>query len=344
MRKKIGLYLLSFVCFTVYALSLNPDFMEWWSTYRWEKLGIADTRTHHGDLYSYCFLPGFTDPPTPPLKELREAETGTDLYIIHDSYLLSKIKKENFKGLHKLIMSDYRGDGISVKPDPSKKNILIIETSERTADWRLKDLANMFAKLNVDKNLPVPIEKKDDPKRPWRDYIFNENINHSLEYNLFEYRLFFPVREFKALINYNWFGRISKDVVLSTDKKHLLLKETIDTSLYSSSFRKIRPDEIANIVNSVNAAVQHYRENGFNEVYISIIPNPVSIVDTERMPYNHKIDLICGDTSLKAQSINVYPLFKNAGQQLYLRDDSHWNTNGIQLWVDEVNKKVLGQN
>jgi hypothetical protein len=338
--RKIALYALAFLFFTIYVLSLYVPFMEWWSEIKTNKLHIADSRTNHGDLYNYCFLPGYHDTPCEPLREYSTRKKGNNLFILHDSYLLSKIKKENFENIDSLILSDFRGEGVFVKPDTAKRNILIIECSERMAEWRLTDLGNMYAKMNLQAP-PIAAATSQDEQKSIQDYFFNPNAGLNLEYNLFDYELFSVFKEIKALINYKLFGRIRKDVSLSSDKNYLLLTETIDTLQPTSSFKKLNSSEIEKIVSAVNMAVDYYMQGGFDEVYISIIPNPVSIVDEKRGTYNHKIEMICNHPKLNAKCIDVYPRFKKSGQQLYLRDDSHWNTNGIRMWVEEVNKKIL---
>lgn len=339
--RKIKLYIFSFSCLTLFVLSLNKPFMEWWSDYRILSLKIPPTLGRYGDLYSASFLPRFMDTAATKLKIYTPALKSTDLYILHDSYLFGKIKKENFQNIDSLILSDFRGGGVYVQPNPKKRNILIIECSERTAGWRLTDKSVIFSKIRVG-NSPALIKNPTYAESMQiSKYFFNPLINQNLEFNLFDYPLFKKLKESKALINYTLFNRMVKDVVESTDKQYLFLNETVNPNLASSSFRFISNEEINNIVINLNLISRHYEDNGFDEIYFSIIPNPVSIIDAERLPYNHKIERIENNYLLETNYIDVYTIFKQRRNQIYRKDDSHWNNYGLQLWVYEVNTKIL---
>lgn len=339
--KRVGLYIFSFVMLAVYALSLNRSFMEWWADFRTYTLHAPHTRARYGDLYSNCFLPGYTDTAYIPLKEYETKHGKTDLYILHDSYLTDKLKKENFIGVNKLVTEDYRDAEKYVTLDTSKTNILIIECSERTAEWRLTDTATMFARIKAVEEMPLnDVDLKDESGISLLDRCFNPNINQNLEFSLYDYEWFRPVKELKAQINFSLFGRMPKEVTVSTNKYYLLLSETVDPELYASSFKPLNSSYEDWVIYMINVVYDHYKSQGFDEVYFSIIPNPVSIVDAQRMPYNHKIEVLENHPSLYAPYISMYFPFKNSYERIYRRDDSHWNGNGIQVWVDEVNKRM----
>jgi hypothetical protein len=170
--------------------------------------------------------------------------------------------------------------------------------------------------------------------------IFNPHINSNIEFNLFDYELFRPVKEWKALLNYKLFKRIPKDIAISTNGKYLLLNETVDPYLPNSSFCRVEDAEINTLAWQMNLIKEHYKQGGFTDVYFSFIPNTVSIVDGDRNGYNHKLERIQGNYFLEANYLDIYHLFKKSQQRLYRRDDSHWNGNGLQLWVNKVNEKL----
>ncbi len=333
--RKVWLYLFSFACLTVYILSLNRPFMEWWADFRTYKLNAAYAKARYGDLYSICFLPGYTDTTFTPLKKFDE--TGnTDLYILHDSYLEGKIENNNFKGLNKLITVNYNTDGVNIVPDRSKKNILIIECSERS-DWRFTDTTSIFAKMSLSYRNRIPQAYEGEPLT---NYFFNPNINQNLEFSLYDYEYFIPVKELKAQINYSLFRRIPKDVSVSTDEKYLFLSETTVPWYEASSFCTVNEQRIQIVTALINQVTARYKRNGFDEVYFSLIPNPVSIVDANRMTYNHKIEMLEKAHGLEAKYISVYNTFRDTKEKIYRNDDSHWNGKGLQLWVDEVNRTI----
>jgi len=335
--KKVWLYIFSLACLLVYALSLNRAFMEWWADYRTYTLHAAHARARYGDLYSNCFLPGYMDTAYIPLKENKVAG-NTDLYIIHDSYLEGKILKENFIGLNKLVMADYRSGGGEVRPDKTKRNILVIECSERTAEWRLTDTLTILSRIDVSgKKLNGSAEQDGEPLL---NYFFNPNINQNVEFMLYDYEYFIPVKNAKAWLNYVLFKRLPKDVSISTDEKYLLLNETVDPRSATGSFAPLDHAYLNYVTRCVNRLNAYYRSNGFDEVYFSVIPNPVSIVDEYRGPYNQKMGWLEKNNLLQGKYLSMYLVFKGARSRIYRTDDTHWNGNGLQLWVDEVNKII----
>lgn len=338
MRKAI-LYIISLCSLLVYSLSLHSPFMEWWALYRTYTLSAAPARARYGDLYSMSFLPGYVDTAFLPLKKY-DQPGNTDLYIIHDSYLADKLDKTNFKYINRLVTSDFRNGSTTFKLDDGRRNILIIECSERSIAWRLTDTANLFLRMH-------PALPDYDPGivEPGTDeflmsLLFNPNINQNLEFSLYDYEWFIPIKEAKAWINYSLFKKLPPDVTISTNEKYLLLNETVDPRSNISSFAPLDRSYLDYVIKCQNYILQHCTKVGFDEVYFSLIPNPVTILDPNRMAYNHKIEFVEQNPQLKARVISVYSVFQNTNQQIYRRDDTHWNGRGIQLWVDEVNKRL----
>ena len=72
----------------------------------------------------------------------------------------------------------------------------------------------------------------------------------------------------------------------------------------------------------------------------SIVPNPVSLLQPES--YNHLLpDLqnTAKSGQLKMPLIDVYETISQTGNPAayYQRGDTHWNDNGIQIWIGKVN-------
>jgi hypothetical protein len=148
--------------------------------------------------------------------------------------------------------------------------------------------------------------------------------------------------ECKAAINYYVFNRAAEGVVISDDKRYLFFKETMDKGGTRSSFSGIGADEITLIVNNLNTIYDHYRKCGFTEVYFSMIPNPVTILQPKG--YNNLIPAIQNDPRLRMKLIDIYTAFKNSKEDLYLHADTHWNIKGKQMWVDSINKIIAQHN
>jgi hypothetical protein len=168
--------------------------------------------------------------------------------------------------------------------------------------------------------------------------IFNKDLSRNLELLLFDDKLFTPIKELKALLNYNLFGRVTKEVAVSTDKKRLLLNITVDTSDIHSAFRYKSIQQIDTITANLKVAKNYYEAIGFKKVFLSIIPNPVSIYDENRMPYNHLLERVEHETNMPI--ISIYKTYKLDRHNLYFLSDAHWNPLGFDIWVAQVNKTL----
>ena len=139
-------------------------------------------------------------------------------------------------------------------------------------------------------------------------------------------------------INYYLFSRADGSVVISNDRNYLFFTETVVKDRNSGSYCPVGMDEIDGIVSNLNTIYDHYKAGGFNEVYLSIIPNPVTIL--QHTGYNNLIPLIQNHPKLKMKCIDSYSVFMNIPGDYYLRGDTHWNKNGKQTWIDLVNKTL----
>jgi hypothetical protein len=135
------------------------------------------------------------------------------------------------------------------------------------------------------------------------------------------------------------FDKVDKEVKMGPDHKYLLYYQTVDTSMESSSFREIPDFEIDTLINKLNRLESHYRACGFKEIYLSIIPNPVTILypQYEGFEYNELIPRIEHNTKLKMKVVDVYNDFKVAQNPIYQFSDTHWNRNGDNIWLNNLN-------
>ena len=114
-----------------------------------------------------------------------------------------------------------------------------------------------------------------------------------------------------------------------------------DTTLkVVSSFSGLTDREVNTLVDSVNAVAKQYRQLGFDEVYLSIIPNKATILETNRTDYNHLIERIQRNPNLVVPTINVYDSYKHSTLSPYLKSDTHWNCEGRAMWLEQVRKKI----
>lgn len=321
-------------------ISEHRDSDKWWGSYP----------CLHGDLISMSYLDmvrAFNPPPdrTPLVKPSYAGTPNTDLYIHGDSYTYH-LGDTVFAGLHQLFLID-RNHGMNYHLDNSRKNILVIEVSERYLRAYFSGLQmldevcdSMIRKksIAVANDITRPVEASLIPGFHVND-LFNKYINQNLQGNLFNYNFIMPVFESKAALNYFVFNRASGDVVISRDRKFLFLRETVSLTDIGSSYVPVGDEVVEKLVSNFNAIYRHYRENGFQEVYLSMIPNSATIMQPEG--YNVLIPRIQNNSRLQMKIIDVYGSFSKSPKVLYQPGDTHWNNAGKQLWLQLVNEKLI---
>lgn len=311
---------------------------EWWGVHH----SVEGDLVGMSYLYYAKNLCGGNDY-TLPRKECNQNER-VKLLLWGDSYTY-KIKDSAFPCASPYMFGRRHFQTAEYTIDTSKRNILVIEVTERDMlDYFSNTSIFDFLKKNDEDHVrEIAVVPENEEESKWSfDYwfvrIFNHNINQNIEYNLFNYNVLQMPRKIKALFNYSIFDRASGDVVLSSDKKYLLLKETVSKKGRSSSYAALSQEAIDNVVMMLNLVYQHYKGDGFDEVYLSIIPNPASILEPTH--YNRLIPLIQTNPLMQMKCIDIYTPFTKNREEVYRRGDTHWNTTGMNMWVDEVNKII----
>ena len=345
--KKIIAYVLAFLGIAVLVLSTSKGLSEdignrreyignrefWW----------AQQSGKWGDLTSMSYLDQvarFCEHRSYNFDKVPEGDKNIDLYLYGDSYVM-EIPKEAFHHLDTFVFH-YRYDDRDYSINHAKRNILILKLSERFIRERFRSpslLSNFRVNGNTS-NFPAAQKK---PKKAEVDSpfsirsLFNPHINQNLEYHLFNYNFLIAPRQLKAVLNYKLFNRASGDVVISDDGKYLFYKMTVTQNNICSSYDPLGEREVSTIVASLDTIYDNYKRAGFAEIYFSAIPNPVSILQPG--PYNNLIPLIQDDPKLKMPFIDLYTIFKQAKDPaiLYRAGDTHWNNNGLQIWLHDVN-------
>ena len=345
MRRILSIFVLIFFT-AVYLLSSNDYMMKKIAPSRYEMTNLfGSDKYRYGDLFGLCYLKDFKieSEKEPPILSSCKKPGNVNLYLICDSYLWSFIKTDSiFCNVNKMRYARWLyNERIEEKLDTTHRNILIIESSERFARKLLKDTLDMYSSMRVSKR----VEKSNfsESETLWDKilrYLYNENVNQNLEFNLFDYRFLTPVKELKAELNYRVFGRINNDVSISTDKNYLLYGPTTDSTKNTSSFNHVNDKEVSELISNLNIEYKYFRALGFDEVYLSLIPNPVSIINPDFGNYNYLIARIQQRKDRLIPIIDTYDLFKTVQYPIYYKSDSHWNYDGFQLWVNQTNKML----
>lgn len=344
MRKIFSIIIFGFFS-AVYLISSNGYLMKKIAPFRYEMNSpLGSDKYRYGDLFGLSYLPEYKIVPEKKVIPHCDYERpgNVNLFMICDSYIWGFVKTDSiFCNVNKMeILRWARGEKIEEKLDSTFKNILIIEVSERYARQFLPDTTGVFSSLIVQKeneNLNFKRASETLSDKILR-YLYNKDINQNLEFNLFDYRFLTPFKEAKAELNYRLFGRTSKDVAVLPDKAYLFYGPTIDSTKNTSSFNSVSETEVSALITCINSEYKHFKMLGFDEVYLSIIPNPVSILDPDLGRYNNLVERIQNRKDLNVPVIDIFKLFKDAHYQIFYKSDSHWNYDGLQIWVNQVNE------
>jgi hypothetical protein len=345
--KKIGVYIVLVFFASVYIISSNLELNKMFTQYRFSSKSIIGSDVgKYGDLYDGCYLHDYKKTSFMngglDLTSLNKPSNclspkKIDLFVMSDSYL-HYLSDSMLCGINKL--THCYSERIKAL-DKNKINVLLIETVERLLRRDFCDTTKTFNKLRIgDDDIPVTTSGFSR----FMSLIMEPASKPELEFNLFGYKPFTRIKEMKAQMNYELFNRINKEVTMSSDKKYLYLTETIDKTSKRSSFSPISTEEITKIVKTLNSIYKHYKALGFDEVYFSIMPNPVSVLNTESTTYNQLIPKVQYHNDLKMPIIDIYKVFLNTKVQVYYNSDTHWNIHGFQLWLDEFNKILTSIN
>jgi hypothetical protein len=273
------------------------------------------------------------------------ANRNIDLYIYGDSYL-EWVPDTAFGSINSYHYARRSYNDLVYTLNPHKKNILIIEYGERFARGEFHNF-NIYD--HVKKQQPahtflLPSGSEVSYARFLELRLFDPSVNRNLEYNVFGYRLWDNVKLTKAALTYHLFNRAGGDAVVSDDGKRLFLRQTVSPDEAASSFNPFDEKELQGMIDNINAVYDHYKADGFDEIYLSIIPNPVTIL--QPLHYNGLIPQLQKPGVLNGtKMINVYDLFRqdpNPGR-LYRVGDTHWNNNGMQEWLKVVNAELKRQ-
>jgi len=319
--KYFSLFLVSFL----WLIGCSTNISRWLVQNNWVK---DDYR--YGDLYRLSNLSKFRV----PVEKCKE-QTFTNSIHFRQNLLLvgdSFTEPERINGTYFNNISQYQrffiGDTAYFKLDTSKRNILIIETVERHFRER-------FAKPY--QNIILQEKKNTDTKNSFLDLSIPYNTERH-EAILFSSDFFLKIKELKAAINQQIFGRIDEKVKLSKNGEHLLYALDANSTGIHSNFEQISEKELQQLIANLNETYNYYKKSGFSEVYLSIIPNKTTIEGNDLGKYNQLISKIQSNPNLSMPIIDTYLSFSAQKTPLYDVGDTHWNCKGKSIWIDKVNQ------
>lgn len=322
---KIAIKIISFLagCFIILVLAVasNSDWLSKASKY-------IPSPYRYGDLYMLSRAPGYKIAIQPKIMlPAGEKDANKTLLIIGDSYTDNFDSTLFIAGSYSFIHWNRLPDTIPPL-DKDKKNVVIIESTERSVRWRLKQ-----------SNLLVTGSKMPKGKEaPETELMAETNLQYMLTH--FDWQM--PFQELKTHIYLNYFDKFSAMVAKPDGSGRLYLSETVDPANVNSSFNPVNDEEIKSIVENLNKINDELYALGFDEVYISIIPNAASIYKNARS-YNHLIERIQEHPEAKFRFIDVYDAFREQKLPVFYPNDSHWNPVGKAIWISKVNQ-VISEN
>lgn len=310
--------------------------------------------TGYGDLSQMAYLDNNRKFQTPKDYVFnRSADSSVpgniDLYVYGDSYT-EEVPGYVFSHVDSYTYATSNYSDLYYRLEGRRWKILVIEKTERNLrfDFRDNDIFNHLRKKEEHTSFDyreIAAHKKYAMLTLGieLDNLFNPKMNQSLEYLLFNMNFENGMRCLKADLNYQWFNRASGDVVISDDGSHLFLRETLVPRGTHSSYTPFPNDSVEHYVSRFNEIYDHYRREGFDEVYLSIIPCPVSVIQPEG--YNNLIPALQQHPGMKMKLIDLYSKIYACGdpRRFYRAGDTHWNNTGMQAWLQLMNEMLSSE-
>ena len=324
----------------------------WWCKHNNMGGGDLVKLSYLDDIKKFWALKDYQFP-----KAMDSGKKNINLYIYGDSYT-EDLPDSVFAGV-----SEYHYN-TKLKPetyvlDTGKRNILVIEITERlvmesfssTAIYNVlksKESVEFAPVKNYAAPTKTPVPAPAPQRRPKPTLVAKTNysqiINTNLEYVLFDYRIINRIRQYKADMNYSLFHHASGDVAISDNDQYIFFKPTVEQGGTYSCYTPIADAEFNNTIATLNEIYDHYKKEGFDEVYFSIIPGASTILQPDN--YNGLIPRLYSNSALKMPVIDVYSIYNKSPDpaSLYRRGDTHWNNNGMQIWLGLLNNELRRQN
>lgn len=315
------------------------------------RTGIAADDYRFGDLYRLSNLPQFKEEQEPCLSQTQpdslnrtaQGQNPVDFYLIGDSFSEpERIGPRDFPTGY-FLRTKWENQN-RVQLDTTKRNVLLIETVERHfRDHFSQPVMSLVVVPDTNQKPAVPALTVGQRIRAVVDLIQpSEAVEERLETLLFGHPWALWWKERKAAFNLAVFDRVNPKVGLSRDREHVFVGLDTDvTTGKTSAFTPLPDRELNQYIDSLNAVHDRYRALGFDAVYLSIIPNKVTLLSPDLGSYNHLIERVQQHPRLRMPVVDVYSIYQKASEPIYAIGDSHWNCTGRAIWVKAVNKQLF---
>jgi hypothetical protein len=337
---KIAKYSILILFSLLWVVGCNPTLRR--TAFEW---GLTKDSYRFGDLYRLSNLAQFkqTTEACPKKFAGNRSKNNTALYIIGDSFTeKERINADDFNTNGYLRI--HWNDSLNISLDTAKRNILVLQTVERHFREHFAVPVHQFTVENGLRSTSTSQKVNEGHVSDFFLALYNEaeqtlkESEEALTSFLFSGDAFLRFKEWKAAINLSWFGRHNDQVALSPDKKNILFCWDTDSTRITSSFNYLPDSELQKLIQQVNQAKDYYKKQGFDEVYLSIIPNKTSIVAPEMGHYNHLVERVQQHSMLKTPLIDTWTPFSQHSEEAYSLSDTHWNCQGQAIWLEEVNR------
>lgn len=336
-------FILRWASIAVVALIVLIGFIPAWQRELARRRWIAD-QYQYGDLYNKTNATQFREQNFRTTDQLDSTDlpltkqAGVHLYTIGDSFTdIDTAYYAAEKNVHVWIG---RGPQ-AIHLDSTKRNVLVIQIIERVLQERFHGEPSRLytTQALVDSTcIKPPAAAPPNLLGSVLETRFGSDLNSRLEFMLFNNKYALRAKEWKAAMLLNWFDRAS-GARLSASKQHAFYDIEVDTMARLSSFRHLAQTDIDTVVNQINAVTAYYRQLGFTEIYLTLIPNKSTVLAPTLGTYNHQIERIERHPKLEPVVISTYNTIRRH-PSWYHQGDGHWNQQGRRYWMRLVNGLV----
>lgn len=313
---------------------------------------ILEPYEKYGDMYRFANLPQFKQLQPQCKRPYHNVPISSKkniaLYTVGDSFLEPwRINEADFpfkvyRNIH------WHDENVQTILDTTLTNVLVLECAERHSRERFGQVPLNYKIVKSYESTPwVPksrIQKVVDfGKESWatiKKNIFTPETPDHLEHLLFSADWLLPVKEFKATMNLNLFDRVNTSASLSKDKKHIFYYKDTDTTLINSSYSKLADSELDIMAANMDSTVKAYKMQGFNHVFVSIIPSKASILAPNDGVYNHLIERFEAKVNGKFPVINIYKQYAENRLKVFEFNETHWTCFGKNIWVNNTTEMI----